>query len=351
MSVAFFTICSANYIPRAMVLLHSLVEHGAGDDLYLVLAEEPAARSRFDVPHGVRLLGLEDLGIPNVEHLGFYYNITEFNTALKPFAFLRLFEAGHEAVFYLDPDIKFYSSVAPLMEHLAEGDILLTPHIAKPYACDGVFPTVRDCLHAGQFNLGFAAIQPTPQALDFTRWWADRLVEHCLQEPGYYYFVDQLWASHAPSFVDRVKVLRQSCYNMAYWNFFQRSLFRENGTWMCEDGPLSFFHFSGYQFRNPDVLSRYSTKHSPVSPDSPLGMLLADYRRETAEMALRYPSQNVPYSFGRYRDGEPVRDSDRRRFLALSRTERAALSDPLSVENRMRLRAETAPSPPSGNAR
>ena len=340
MSAAFFTICCANYLPRAMVLLRSLAEHGAGDDLYLVLAEDPGSRPRLDLPPGVRLIGLEDLGIPHVERLGFYYNITEFNTALKPFAFLRLFEAGHEAVFYLDPDIRFYSSVAPLTAHLAEGDILLTPHIAKPYACDGVFPTVRDCLHAGQFNLGFAAIQATPQALDFTRWWADRLLEHCLQEPGYYYFVDQLWASQAPSFVDRVRVLRQSRYNMAYWNLFQRELFRRKDTWMTEDGPLCFFHFSGHQFHEPQVLSRYSTKHSRVDPESPLGVLLGEYRRETAEMARSYPFENHPYSFGRYRDGEPVTDQDRRRFLALPPDRRASPPDPFDPDNRARLRQD-----------
>ena len=337
MSTAFFTICCTNYLPRAMVLLRSLIEQGAGDHLYLVLAEEPASRPALDLPQGVHLLGLEDLSIPRVEQLAFYYNITEFNTALKPHVFLRLFAAGHEAVFYLDPDIRFYAPVAPLVDQLREGDILLTPHIAKPDREDGLFPTVRDCLHVGQFNLGFAAIQPTPQALAFTRWWAERLMEDGLMEPGGYHFVDQLWASQAPSFVDRVKVLRQSGYNMAYWNICQRSLRRDGAVWMTEDGPLCFFHFSGYQFHHPKTLSRYSTRNNAVPADSALGRLLADYRRETQAMAERYPVENSRYSFATYRDGEPVTAQDRRRFRALSLSERLAVADPFHPENRHRL--------------
>lgn len=337
MNAAFFTICCANYLPRALVLFQSLAEHAPSASLRLVLAEDPAARPAMALPPSVRLLGVEDLGIPRVEHMAFGYDITEFNTALKPYAFLRLFEAGHDAVFYLDPDIRFYSSAAPLLDHLDQGDLLLTPHIAKPYACDGLFPTVRDCLHVGQFNLGFAAMRPTPQTLDFTRWWAERLREHCLMDPGGYNFVDQLWASHAPSFVDRVKVLRQSCYNMAYWNLFQRSLTREGDAWMTEDGPLCFFHFSGHQFHRPEVLSRYSPRNSPVPPGSDLERLLADYSRETRAMAQVFPFEELPYSYAAWRDGAPVTPVQRRRFLALPREERLAVADPFAPEHRARL--------------
>ncbi|WP_243311422.1 glycosyltransferase [Fundidesulfovibrio agrisoli] len=340
MKTALFTICCANYLPRAAVLLESLAANGAvngaangvAEGLHLVLAEDPASIPAlgpdFAPPAGAGLMTIDELGLPDARGMAFQYNVTEFNTALKPWAMLRLLDMGYDAAVYLDPDIRFYSGLEPLLSPLERADLLLTPHIAKPCDCDGVFPTVRDCLHAGQFNLGFMALRRSQQTLDFLRWWSGRLREHCLQEPGYAYFVDQLWASQAPSFVDKVEVLRGPGLNAAYWNLFQRELARTGDGWTADGESLTFFHFSGYDPARPERLSRYSAKGSPVQPGTPLAELLEGYREALAEAGERYRFAARPYSFGAYTDGEPVTQEDRRRYLALPKPARERAGDP-----------------------
>ena len=65
-----------------------------------------------------------------VEH----YNITELNTAIKPFGFLALFDRHPgAAVAYFDPDILVASRLEEFEAVLRDGaDCVLTPHLCEP---------------------------------------------------------------------------------------------------------------------------------------------------------------------------------------------------------------------------
>ncbi|EHJ45959.1 glycosyl transferase family 9 (plasmid) [Solidesulfovibrio carbinoliphilus subsp. oakridgensis] len=328
---AFFTICSANYIPTAMALFNSLMLHCQEGDLHLLLCEEPGLREQINLPPSIALHFPDKLGIPRWRQLAYYYNITEFNTAVKPYFFQKLFEQGYERVLYFDPDIRFYSSLSPLLAELDASDALLTPHMAKPYEDDGIFPRIEDCIRAGQFNLGFIGLAKGAQTEAFLRWWAGALYEKCLVETDYTYFVDQFFAAITPSFMDRVKVLRNAGYNMAYWNIFQRRLALEDGEYVTEDGPLVFFHFSGFDAAWPDRLSKYSDRGSPIAPGSALARLTGDYRAELEANAAFYPFGDIPYSFGRHTDGRSITGAERRAFLKLPRARRELLGNPFKL--------------------
>ncbi|BBO88340.1 hypothetical protein [Desulfosarcina ovata] len=328
MKIAYMTINSANYIPRAMVLLDSIRKNGSKCDLHMVLAENDETCNRVTPIDGITLHRASSLEIPTLFDMSFYYNITEFNTALKPFAILKLMQLGYDAVIYFDPDIEIFSDTIELEEMTALHDLLLTPHITKPRKEDGFFPPVRLCIHAGQFNLGFIAIRPTLQATEFLHWWADKLVEGCIMEPDYSYFVDQLWASAGPSFVDDTKIVRSDAWNMAYWNIGQRKLWCREKQWMTDDGPLLFFHFSGYDLEDPHRLSYFTERHANVPPNSELGSLLAGYRGTVAAKTILYPYGNIPYSAGKYRDGSIISPVARRRYLQMTPSERVTLGDP-----------------------
>ncbi|MFP5239079.1 MAG: hypothetical protein ACLGQW_04525, partial [Acidobacteriota bacterium] len=96
MKTAIFTICCANYLPRAAVLLESIAANGVVDGLHLVLAEDPASLPAlgpgFAPPAGAGLLRVDELGLPDARGMAFQYNVTEFNTSLKPWAMLRLLD-------------------------------------------------------------------------------------------------------------------------------------------------------------------------------------------------------------------------------------------------------------------
>ena len=65
------------------------------------------------------------------------YSILELNTAIKPFVLSRLFaDAATERVIYFDPDIQLFGPGAPLLQHLQDADVVLTPHLTAPLADD-----------------------------------------------------------------------------------------------------------------------------------------------------------------------------------------------------------------------
>lgn len=335
MKHAYLTINSANYIPRTTALMESIKAQDPGAHAHVVLSEGDAACALVkDVP-GVRLWPASALGVEGLGQMSFYYDITEFNTALKPSAILALFEEGYDAVTYFDPDIEVFSSTKPLEELLSRYELLLTPHISSPAEEDGLFPSVQACIHAGQFNLGFISVRDTPQVRAFLNWWVRRLRESCLMEPNYWLFVDQFWASAGPSFVDETRVVRSEAWNMAYWNYGHRTLRRENGRFVTGDGPLFFFHYSGYDFSQPSRLSRFTERQAAVEPGSDLDALLSGYRARVARQAGLHPYGHIPYSHGAYADGTPVSAKARRRFLALSPSEREALGDPFACPDRL----------------
>lgn len=294
MKKAFFTICAKNFLAYARVLYKSVSEHYPDTPFYAVLCD------RFDSAVDPRkepfpFIRLADLDIPGLREMTSYYNITELNTAIKPFAFLYLFEKlNFDAVTYLDPDILVLDRMEELDAHLESGaQAVVTPHLLEPSGADDV--TDRGILLAGTFNLGFLSLRKTPDALKFLRWWASRLEKECIIKMEDGIFVDQKWCDLLPSFVSDVRILRHPGYNVAYWNIHQRQIKKNNDGWLANGEPLRFFHFSGNQLDNDKLLSR----HRPGLKLAELGdvaALMKLYReRIYGEGHTRY--RDLPYAF------------------------------------------------------
>lgn len=294
MKKAFFTICSKNFLAHARVLYKSIAAHYPDTPFYAVLCD------RFDCAvdpeeEPFPFIHLRDLDIPGLREMTSYYNITELNTSIKPFAFLYLFEKlDFDVVTYLDPDILVLARLEELDAHLESGaQAVLTPHLLEPSGTDDV--TDRFILLVGTFNLGFLSLRKTPDTLKFLGWWAVRLKKECLIKMDEGIFVDQKWCDLLPSFVPELRILRHPGYNAAYWNAHQRPITKSGDGWLASGEPLKFFHFSGYQHDNDELLSR----HRPALKLAELGDLAALvklYReRLNGEAHLRY--RNMPYAF------------------------------------------------------
>ena len=55
----------------------------------------------------------------------------------RPWVFKLLFDRGHAAVLYFDPDVRFYSHLDEVALLLHRRAFVLTPHITRPYENDG----------------------------------------------------------------------------------------------------------------------------------------------------------------------------------------------------------------------
>jgi glycosyltransferase involved in cell wall biosynthesis/SAM-dependent methyltransferase len=254
------TIIARNYLAQARVLASSFKEtHPEGSCSVLVI-DDPAgyidaAKEPFE------LLTIHDIGLPDAERMAAYYDVMELSTAVKPWLLRTLLaQPGVDSVSYFDPDIQVFSSLAKIEEEAIRHGIVLTPHFTKPLPRDGLSPSEEDILIAGTYNLGFIGLGAGETADRLLDWWSERLENNCLNDPANGHFVDQRWIDLVPGFWPDLFLLRETNYNIAYWNLPTRTLEIDGDGYKVDGEPLRFFHFSGYDPRRPRELSKHQTR-------------------------------------------------------------------------------------------
>lgn len=253
----FFTICSGNFMAQAYALYESIVTHHPDSSFAVALCDQ---LGDFD-PHmfPFEILTLDNFEIEALPEMIEQYNITELNTAIKPFVFNFFHEAApDQPVIYLDPDIKILSQLEELFAVLDDGaDCVLTPHMLEP--SEWAEMNEGRLLQYGIYNLGFLALRSTPEVRRICQWWARRLQRECVIDMSKGLFVDQKWADLFPSFIPRTHILRHPGYNVAYWNLSQRKITRQDNMWKVNGQPLRFFHFSGSVVSEPSEFTRHNS--------------------------------------------------------------------------------------------
>jgi len=276
-----FTICSVNYLAQARTLGDSLRQTNP-DFRYVVGLVDKLSVADLppDLLPDFDLLEVDQIGIPDFAAMCSRYDITELNTAVKPFYIDFLYSAYPDAtaVIYFDPDIIVYQPLTKLVADLTTYSIVLTPHTCSPTP-DWERPNEQHHLNTGIFNLGFVGLRNDPTARQFVNWWKDRLVYECRIDLCAGLFVDQQWVNFAPVYYDNVLVDHHPGYNVAYWNMHERIATTDNaGNWLITNPAtdrteeLQFFHYSGYNPYQPDEISKYQTRYSLTDkPDGTKG--------------------------------------------------------------------------------
>jgi glycosyltransferase involved in cell wall biosynthesis len=194
---------------------------------------------------------VDHLGGASVEELALRYGVAEFNTAIKPAAFLYLFQKrGMQRALFFDNDIWVMRSLGPLVEKLSKVDFVFTPHIVEPYPLDGKRQDERNIMLAGQMNLGFCGVANTKRSLQILRWWGERLRYYGFAKPDLGMHFDQNWISMVFSYLDQSEYIieRDSIWNIAYWNLHYTAAHlsrSSDGHYLYDGRRVGFVHFSG----------------------------------------------------------------------------------------------------------
>ena len=273
-----FTLCSINYLAQARTLGDSLRETNPDYKYVIGLVDTLNGANLPDalVPDYL-MIEVDTIGIPGFAAMCDRYDITELNTAVKPFYIDYLYKTypDADAVIYFDPDIIVFQPLHDLNRALTTYSLVLTPHTCSPTP-DWERPNEQHHLNTGIFNLGFIGLRNDATARQFVDWWKDRLVYECRIDLCAGLFVDQHWVNFAPVYHDSVLIDRHLGYNVAYWNLHERYFSQdEAGQWHVQnpdavttdletnatDEPLQFFHFSGYNPDRPNEISKYQTRY------------------------------------------------------------------------------------------
>lgn len=330
------TIIAKNYVAYARTLAQSFLSFHPGCKFYVLIVDDFEGRINPS-DECFEIVKLTSLNIPGLRSFCFKYNIKELCTAAKAHLLDYLTrEKLVEKLLYLDPDILVTGPLDKLYEKLGSYDIILTPHLDTDYPDDDLLPDDGYILRAGQFNLGFIGVNSSENAKSFLNWWKPKLYKKCIVDILHGYFVDQKFIDFVPIFFKNFFVETDTGCNVAYWNLHSRRISRENGTWMCNDGPLYFFHFSGYKLDSIEI--------SNYIPDSPRYSLsnrhdLRDLFAEYKNLLLRngYKEASVwRYTFECFNTGEHIPDNVRLCYRNLSDKWRE-LGDPFESKELKRL--------------
>jgi hypothetical protein len=311
-NLAIFTICSNNYVPMATVLVETARQYHPEAEIYLCLADKPLPNADF-YPPNCHVIAAEELDVPDFTRFAFRYDVMEFNTALKPFMFLHLLRQGHDAILYLDPDIELFAPLDGICHALEHGaSFVLTPHLLHP-AEGNIRPDDVDIMLAGIYNLGFLGVGATSETVAILEWWARRLRTQCVSEQSRGLFVDQKFIDLVPGFADHVKILRDSHFNVAYWNLAQRKLTYNGSGWDVDGAPLGFFHFSGFDPADLTVTSKHTAALRDSAIPFPVGAILRHYSDRVLANGFQ-AKRSVPYAYGHFASGAPIDASVRWAF-------------------------------------
>jgi hypothetical protein len=329
--IAYFSICSLNYLHFARTLAQSLRAAVPRAELLLFIADRWNDAAVAAAPE-VHAIPVEAIGIPNLLDMAFRYDILEFNTSVKPFCFDYLLDQmGFDRAIYLDPDIYVLKPLDHVLQAFADGaDCILTPHITQPID-DGRYPGEIELLMAGVFNLGFAAFANSPASHKFLAWWRQKLATGCLRDPPNGIFVDQRYCDFAPAFIERMAVLRHPGYNLAYWNLPYLPVEKSDGGYAVCGQPVRFVHFSGIDPQRPDLFSRFQDRFRRADLGA-LGTLYDEYlaRLEMNDSSSGLQFSKIPYGFGAFASGAPIQPATRLAYRTASK-ESVFHDDPFSL--------------------
>lgn len=257
-----FTICSINYLAQAKILSESIKKTNPDYEFVIGLCDKIDG-SGVDTSklEGLNILEVHTIGIDGFQEMTDIYDITELNTAVKPF-YINYFlntRPDIERVIYFDPDIEIFDKLTGIEEGLDNHNIVLTPHFYTPIF-DKKSRTEQQMFVNGIYNLGFLAVKRSEETTKFINWWMTKLKTECFMDIQNGMFVDQLYCNMVPLYYQGVKIDKYPGYNISYWNLHERTVTQEGQNYFVNGVPLIFYHFSSLNVNDPINISRWQDR-------------------------------------------------------------------------------------------
>ncbi len=244
----FCTLFDSNYLTRGLAMYNSLSRVCSSFTLYIFAFDDRVyeiLRAR-NLKNAViiSLKEFEDTELLKVKPTRSIAEYCWTSTSSTVLYVLENFDADNCT--YIDADLYFYSSPAPLFEEMGSRSILLTEHRYSPQYNKEV--------KSGKYCVQFVTFKKDEQGLKALRWWRERCLEWCY---AYYEdgkFGDQLYLDDWTTRFDGVHELQHKGGGLAAWNVQQYSFSNKEGkltgtvTSTGEQFDVVFYHFHYLRF-------------------------------------------------------------------------------------------------------
>jgi len=155
--------------------------------------------------------------------------------------------APGDIVTYLDADLLFHASPAPLFDAMANASVGLVGHRFHWWA--------RRLEKYGRFNVGWVSFRADATGRAAARWWRDACIDWCYGCVDGDRYADQKYLEHMPAKFPGVIEIKHPGANVGPWNICRHSIEHGTGGALMVDGgfPLIFAHFSGVREAGRDI--------------------------------------------------------------------------------------------------
>jgi hypothetical protein len=240
----FCTLFDANYLPRALVLYHSLVDNAENFRLYVVCMDELA----YEILEKLNLsklvaIKLNNFESPDLLKIKGHRTDAEYCWTCTPHVIWYVLEQYKlEVITYLDADLCFYANPSILLNEfeLSGASILLTEHRYSP--------CYDQTLTSGIYCVQFMSFKADSHGLLALKWWQDRCLEWCYARFEDGKFGDQKYLDDWKQRFEGVHVLQNIGGGVAPWNIQQYHLKNEAKGLYVNDALLIFYHFHAYRY-------------------------------------------------------------------------------------------------------
>jgi hypothetical protein len=265
----FCTYFDQNYLLRGLALYHSLKKHCPEFKLWVLCMDNATC----DILEKLSLAGVQPISLEEFERNDEPLRSAKQNRSRIEYYFtctpsvpLYILKNWPQVNFitYLDADLFFFSSPAPLFEELRDGSVAIIGHRFSP--------ALRRLKKNGIYNVGWLSFRRDLNALACLNWWRQKCIEWCYDHKEDGRFADQKYLDDWPNHFQNVVVLEHKGANLALWNLANYRLHcPDSNAVMVDDQVLIFFHFHGlkkvngwlydpcwkeYQIKPPAVLRK-----------------------------------------------------------------------------------------------
>ena len=237
---SFCTYFDSRYLDKGLCLYESLRKQLGNVELWVLCldAEVHRVMQRLELP-GVHPLAMDELerDDPALKACRDNRRLVEYYFTSTPCLVRRLLQrALHPGwITYLDSDLYFFGSPAPIFEEMNAGDVAIIPHRFSE--------SQRNLEMYGKYNVGWVSFRNSSAGLRCVEWWRLRCLEWCRDVPEDGKFADQKYLDHFHEVTKRVVAIRHPGANLAPWNLANHAITSDRDRVRVDGEDLIFFHF------------------------------------------------------------------------------------------------------------
>lgn len=240
----FCTLFDSNYLPRALVMFHSLEQTGEDFRLYAVCFDDLAYQILVKLNlEKLIAIPLDAFETPQLRAVKEQRTAGEYCWTCTSHVIRFVLDTYQlPEVTYLDADLRFYDKPSRLLAEFEESgaSVLITEHRYTPQ--------YNKSVAYGIYCVQFMTFKADRRGIKVLQWWQDKCLEWCYSRIEDGKFGDQKYLDDWTQRFEGIHVLQHLGGGVAPWNVQQYKLSQQSDRLYVNDLPLVFYHFHAYKY-------------------------------------------------------------------------------------------------------